>query len=70
MAIYDDASKTASAAAAQVIKLESGFTAPFSVDVPAGTYYIRVSGQWDDGDIAYKFKMVVTGSPMSSESIR
>jgi hypothetical protein len=36
VAIFDSASKTASAAAAQVIKLETGFTAPFAVDVPAG----------------------------------
>ena len=60
VAIFDNASKTASAAAAQVIKLETGFRAPFAVDVPAGTYYIRISGQWADGDIAYKFKMMVT----------
>ena len=59
-AIFDNASKTASAVATQVIKLETGLTAPFAVDLPAGTYYIRISGQWDDGDIAYKFKMMVT----------
>ena len=60
VAIFDNASDTASDPPTQVIKLESGLTAPFAVDLPAGTYYIRVSGQWDDGDIAYKFKMVVT----------
>jgi len=43
-----------------VIELETGFTTPFAVDVPAGTYYLRISGQWDDGNISYKFKMVVT----------
>ena len=59
VAIFDNASDTASDPPTQVIKLESGLTAPFAVDLPAGTYYIRVSGQWDDGDIAYKFKMVV-----------
>ncbi len=59
-AIFDNASKTASAVATQVIKLETGLTAPFAVDLPAGTYYIRISGQRDDGDIAYKFKMMVT----------
>ncbi len=60
-AIFDNASKTASpAVATQVIKLETGLTAPFAVDLPAGTYYIRISGQWNDGDIAYKFKMVIT----------
>ena len=60
VAIYDNDSKAASDPPAQVIKLETGFTVPFPVDVPAGTYYIRISGQWDDGDIAYKFKMLVT----------
>jgi len=58
--IYDNASKAHSDPPAQVIKLETGFLAPFAVDLPAGTYYIRISGQWDDGDIAYKFKIVVT----------
>jgi len=61
VAIYDKDAKSASAAATQVIKLETGFMPPFTVDVPAGTYYLRISGQWDDGDISYKFKMVVTG---------
>ena len=60
VAIFDNASRTASSAAAQVIKLETGFTVPFAVDLPTGTYYIRISGQWDDGDIAYKFKIMVT----------
>ena len=66
VAIFDNAANSASAAAAQVIKLETGFATPFGVDVPAGTYYLRISGQWDDGEVAYKFKMVVTGSPTSS----
>ena len=56
----DKDSRAASDPPAQVIKLDTGFTVPFPVDVPAGTYYIRISGQWDDGDIAYKFKMLVT----------
>lgn len=60
VAIYDNVSNTASASAAQIIKLETGFAAPFAVGMPAGTYYIRISGQWDDGDIAYKFKIMVT----------
>ena len=60
VAIFDNASKAHSDPPAQVIKLATDFSAPFAIDLPAGTYYIRVSGQWDDGDIAYKFKMVVT----------
>ncbi len=60
VAFYDNASRTASAAATQIIKVETGITATFAVAVPAGMYYIRISGQWDDGDIAYKFKLMVT----------
>ncbi len=60
VAIYDNASRSHSDPPAQVIELETSFTAPFAVDVPAGTYYLRISGQWDDGNISYKFKMVVT----------
>ena len=60
VAIYNNASRAHSDPPAQVIELETGFTAPFAVDVPAGTYYLRISGQWDDGNISYKFKMVVT----------
>ena len=60
VAIYDNASRAPSDPPAQVIKLETGFTAPFAVDVPAGTYYLRISGQWDEGGVSYKFKMVVT----------
>ena len=60
VAIYDNVSRAPSDPPAQVIKLETSFTAPFAVDLAAGTYYLRISGQWDDGDIAYKFKMVVT----------
>ena len=66
VAIYYNASKAHSDPPAQVIELETGFTAPFAVDVPAGPYYLRISGQWDDGGISYKFKMVVTSSPTSS----
>ncbi len=60
VAMYDNASGALSDPPAQVIKLETGFTAPFAVNVPAGTYYLRISGQWDEGGVSYKFKMVVT----------
>ena len=60
VAIYDNASRANSDPPAQVIKLETDFAAPFAVDVPAGTYYLRISGQWDEGGVSYKFKMVVT----------
>ena len=59
VAIYDNASRAYNDPPAQVLKLETGFTAPFAVDVPAGTYYLRISGQWDEGGVSYKFKMVV-----------
>ena len=60
VAIFDNTSKAHSDPPAQVIKLAPGFSGPFAFDLPAGTYYLRISGRWDDGDIAYKFKMVVT----------
>ncbi len=60
VAIYGNDSQANSDPPEQVIKLETGFTETFAIDVPAGIYYIRISGQWDDGDIAYKFKMTVT----------
>jgi hypothetical protein len=60
VAIYDKGSRANSDPPAQVIKLETGFVVPFAVDVPAGTYYLRISGRWDDGEVAYKFKMVVS----------
>ena len=60
VAVYDNASRSPSDPPAPVIELDTGFTTPFAVDVPAGTYYLRISGQWDDGNISYKFKMVVT----------
>ena len=59
VAIYDNASRANSDPPTQIIKLETGFPAPFAVDVPAGTYYLRISGQWDEGGVSYKFKMVV-----------
>jgi hypothetical protein len=58
--IYDDRSRIIPAAATQIIKVETGFTTTFAVGVPAGLYYIRIFGQWGDGDIAYKFKLMVT----------
>ena len=60
VAIYGNDSQANSDPPERVIKLETGFTETFGIDVPAGIYYIRISGQWDDGDIAYKFKMTVT----------
>ena len=45
VAIYDNACRAHSDPPAQVIKLETSLTAPFAIDVPAGTYYLRISGQ-------------------------
>ena len=60
-AIFAEASEHASDTALQVIELDPGLKAPLAVDLPAGVYNIRITGQWDVGDQAYKFKMVVTG---------
>ncbi len=60
-AIFAEASEHASDTAVQVIELDPGLKAPLAVDLPAGVYNIRITGQWDVGDQAYKFKMVVTG---------
>ncbi len=60
-AIFAEASEHASDTALQVIELDPGLKARLAVDLPAGVYNIRITGQWEVGDQAYKFKMVVTG---------
>ena len=59
-AIFVEASEHASGAAVQIIELDPGLNTPLAVDLPAGVYNVRITGQWDDGDIAYKFKLMVT----------
>ena len=58
-AIFAEASQHASDTAVLVVELDPGFTAQLVVDVPAGVYNMRITGQWEVGDQAYKFQMKV-----------
>ncbi|MCI0827780.1 MAG: hypothetical protein J4N73_08420 [Chloroflexi bacterium] len=60
VAIYDATAEQASDAWRQVIELEPKLELPFRVDLPEGTYFIRISGRWAVGDVAYKFKLAVS----------
>ena len=56
-AIFTEASEHASDTAVRVVELDSGLTAPLVVDLPAGVYNMRITGQWGAGDQAYKFRL-------------
>ena len=61
-AIFAEASEHASDTAAQVVELDPGLRAPLAVDLPAGVYNMRITGQCLPlrvGDQAYKFRMKV-----------
>ena len=58
-AIFAEASEHASDTAVQVVELDTGLTAPLAVDLPAGVYNMRITGQWGVGDQAYKFRLKV-----------
>ena len=58
-AIYAEASEHASDTAVQVVELAPGLKAPLAVDLPAGIYNMRITGQWGVGDQAYKFRLKV-----------
>ena len=58
-AIFEEASEHASDTAVQVVELDPGLKAPLPVDLPAGMYNMRITGQWEVGDQAYKFRMKV-----------
>ena len=58
-AIFAEASEHASDTAVQVVELDSGLKAPLAVDLPAGVYNMRITGQWGVGDQAYKFRIQV-----------
>ena len=59
VAIFAEASEHASDAAVQVVELDPGLKTPLAVDLPAGVYNMRVTGQWRVGDQAYKFRLNV-----------
>ena len=58
-AIFAEASEHASDTAVQIVELAPGLKAPLSVDLPAGIYNMRITGQWAVGDQAYKFRLKV-----------
>ena len=58
-AIFAEASEHASDTAVQVVELDPGLKAPLAVDLPAGVYNMRITGQWGVGDQAYKFRIQV-----------
>jgi hypothetical protein len=60
VAIYNATAEQASDVWRQVIELEPKLEVPFRVDLPEGTYFIRISGHWAVGDAAYKFKLAVS----------
>ncbi len=45
-AIFAEASEHASDTAVQVLDLDLGLKAPLAVDLPAGVYNMRITGQW------------------------
>ena len=59
VAIFAEASEHASDAAVQVVELDPGLKTPLAVDLPAGVYNMRITGQWRVGDQAYKFRLDV-----------
>ena len=58
-AIFKEASEHASDTAVQVVELDPGLEAQLVVDLPAGVYNMRITGQWRAGDQAYKFRLEV-----------
>ena len=58
-AIFAEASEHASDTALQVVELDPGLKTPLAVDLPAGVYNMRITGQWEVGDQAYKFRLNV-----------
>lgn len=49
------------------VELEPGLEAPLPVNLPDGVYNVRVMGSWDDGDIAYEFRIAVaSGTPATT----
>ena len=59
VAIFAEASEHASDAAVQVIELDPGLKTTLAVDLSAGVYNMRITGQWVIGDQAYKFQLNV-----------
>ena len=58
-AIFEEALEHASDTAVQVVELDPGPKTLLAVDLPAGVYNMRITGQWEIGDQAYKFRLNV-----------
>ena len=57
--VFAEASEHASDAAVQVVELDPELKTPLAVDLPAGVYNMRITGQWRVGDQSYKFRLKV-----------
>ena len=42
-------------------ELGAGLDVALPVDLPTGTYNVRITGRWADGDMAYEFRITVEG---------
>ncbi len=51
--------ESASGPAVQRLDRESGREAQFTVDLPGGEYYVRITGVWPAGDVGYEFMLDV-----------
>lgn len=49
--------KSASGPTVQRLDLEPGREAQFTVDLPGGEYYVRITGVWPAGDVGYEFML-------------
>ena len=67
-AIFAEASEHASDAAVQVVELDPGLKALLAVDLPAGVYNMRITGQWEAGEQAYIFRLKVEQTTTGMES--
>lgn len=55
--VFAEASEHASDTAMRVAELDPGLKAPLAVELPAGVYTMRITGQWGVGDHAYNFRL-------------
>ena len=54
-----DVFESASGPTLQQLDLEPGREAQFTVDLPGGEYYVRITGVWPAGDVGYEFMLDV-----------
>ena len=51
------------------VELEPGLEAPLPVNLSEGVYNVRVMGFWDDGDIAYEFRIEVASGTTATSAV-